>query len=128
MPGFGGFFFDQSGQLNVYLTNPSQQKATVISVLSNWKPLTKLLSRRHTSVTDMKVLKGRYTLLQLQAWKSKIPVIDGVYEIGIDQSKNKVSIGVKGKAVKNEIIKKLTQLNIPKNAVAIFKMSQAVPL
>jgi hypothetical protein len=125
IPGFGGLFLDQSGQLNVYLAEPDEQKAKAVSVLSSWKPLTTALSNTTASVSDMKVKKGQYTFVQLYAWNKKIPATDGVYETGIDQSKNKVSIGVKDKAVKNKIINKLAHLNIPKDAVAIYKTSQA---
>jgi hypothetical protein len=133
MPGFGGYFLDQSDRLNVYLTKPDQQKETAVSVLSGWKPLTKLLSRKHTSVADMKVLKGQYTFLKLQSWKSQLVhkiaqkafgVTGGVYSIGVDQSKNKVSMGVKNKSVRKKVIDNLARINIPKDAVAIYQMSK----
>jgi hypothetical protein len=136
IPGFGGLFISKSGKFTIYLTHPAAQKAGAREVLSHSKLIQKTLARirsegakfKSASVANMVVLKGQYTFLQLHAWEHKVPFIDGVYTTDVDESKNKVTIGVKGKAVKNEIIKKLTQLNIPRNAVAIFKMSQPVYL
>src|SRR5699024_8546193 len=70
---------------------------------------------------------GRYTFIQLQRWRiqvsGKILTMKGVYSNGIDESLNKLTIGVKNNAVKERVIKKLVQLNIPKDAIKIFKMS-----
>jgi hypothetical protein len=135
IPGFGGLFINKSGKFTIYLTHPATQKAKAKEVLSNSKPITKALARlraqggkyQSASIVNMVVKKGRYTFLQLYSWDhetGKIRVMDGVYAEGIDQSKNKVSIGVKNKAVKTKVINKLAQLNIPKDAVAIYQMSK----
>jgi hypothetical protein len=136
IPGFGGFFISKSGKFTIYLTHPAAQKAKAKEVLSNSKPIQKALARirdqggkyQSASVANMVIKKGQYTFLQLYSWDhktGKILASDGVYAEGIDQSKNKVSIGVKDKAVKNKVINKLVQLNIPKGAVAIYKTSPA---
>jgi hypothetical protein len=132
IPGFGGLFISKSGKFTIYLTHPTAQIAQAKEVLSNSKPIQKALARiraqggnyQSASVANMVVKKGQYTFLQLYSWDHKIPAIDGVYETGIDQSKNKISIGVKNKTVKNKVINKLAELNIPKDAVAIYKMSK----
>jgi hypothetical protein len=136
IPGFGGLFISQSGKFTIYLTDPDAQKAKAEEVLSHSEPITKALARirsegdkfKSAAVANMVIKKGKYTFLELRTWDRQIPRVDGVYETGIDQSKNKVSIGVKGKAVKDKIIKKLGELNIPRDAVAIFKMSEPVYL
>lgn len=133
--GFGGMFINQSGRFVIYLTQPSAQKAKAKAVLSNSKTVKGALARirahggkfQSTSVANMVIKKGQYTFIQLRTWYHKISnirAINGVYMIGIDQSKNKITAGVKNKAVKKEVIKKLLQLNIPKDATAIYQMTK----
>lgn len=136
IPGFGGLFINQSGQLSIYMTHPTKQKAKAAAVLSSFTPLAKSLAHlknegqkyQSASVSHMAIKKGQYTFLQLYAWKgqirSKILSMKGVYSDGIDESQNQLSIGVKDKAVKAKVSKKLAQLNIPGDAVTIFKMSK----
>jgi len=45
IPGLGGLFFNKSGQLSIYLTNPANQRAKAAAIFSNFKPLTKTLAR-----------------------------------------------------------------------------------
>jgi hypothetical protein len=140
IPGFGGMFINQSGQFTIYLTHPATQKAKAKEVLSNSEPIKKALARiraegqkyQSASVANINIKKGQYTFIQLQVWENKIvdkvSTMDGFYGNGIDQSKNKVSIGVKDREVKNKIIKRLVKLNIPKNAIMIYKTSPAIEL
>lgn len=128
IPGFGGLFIDDSGQLSIYLTHPDKQKETAKEVLSNSELIQKALSNSSASVSNMRILKGQYTFTTLHKWKSevtrKVLAMDGVYSSGIDQSLNQLSIGVKNKSVLKNVNKKLTELNIPQKAVIIYQMSQ----
>lgn len=132
IPGLGGLFINESDQLAIYLTNPANQKEKAKEVLSNSKLIVDMLSQLKdqgysVSVASMEILNGRYTFLQLHNWKSevsnKILLMDGVYASGIDQSRNKVSVGVKSKAVRDAAVKKLSQLNIPEHAVIFYQMT-----
>lgn len=131
-PGFGGLFINKSGQLSIYLTNPESQEAKAKEVLSNSKLIADMLSQLQdqgysVSIANMEILNGQYTFLQLYNWKSKIGEkifpMDGAYTNGIDQSVNKVSVGVKDKAVRDKVVKKLPQLNIPENSVMFYQMT-----
>jgi hypothetical protein len=129
IPGLGGMFINSSGQLTIYLTHPAKQKAKAKEVLSNSNSLTEILSRySKASFANIKIKKGKYTFLKLYKWSrmkgNDIMGIDGVYSSGIDQSLNKLSYGVKNKEVKNRVIKKLLQLNIPKDAVMFYQMTK----
>jgi len=95
IPGLGGLFINDSGQLSVYLTNPGEQQAKAEAVFLSFKPLTKALARlrdqkpqyQATSISNMEILKGQYTFTTLYEWKkevsSKILVMDGVYSSDI---------------------------------------------
>lgn len=135
IPGFGGLFINDSDKLSIYLTNPDEQKATAKEVLSNSEFIQKMLSQmrargpkyRSVSVSNMKVLKGQYTLAKLRKWKKeisgKVLTMDGVYTSGVDQSRNRVLVGVKNKTVSANVNKKLTELDIPEEAVLMHQMT-----
>ncbi len=128
IPGFGGWFINKSGRLAIYLTHPAQQKAKAKKVLSNSEFVKKALSNTSASVSNMVIKKGSYTFIELYDWEKQIsskilPTIAGGYSIGIDQSRNKIYIGVENKAARDRIRKKLAQLNIPVEAVIIYKIS-----
>lgn len=134
IPGFGGMFITRkTEQLAVYLTHPDRQKATAKRVLSNSEFIEKALSNTSASVANMAVKKGGYTFIELYDWEKQIsskilPTIDGGYSIGIDQSRNKVYIGVESKAARDRIHKKLSQLNIPGRSIIIHKISMNYPI
>ncbi|HEX6982199.1 MAG TPA: hypothetical protein VF181_05520 [Balneolaceae bacterium] len=135
--GFGGLFINEAGQLAIYLTQPESQKEKAKEVLSNSKLITEMLSRLRdqgysVSIADMEILNGQFTLIQLDKWEkeinSKILPMDGVYTIGIDQSQNKVSVGVKNKTVRASLSKKLSNLNISGDAVGVYKITIEFPV
>lgn len=127
IPGFGGLFINDSDQLNIYLTQPAEQKETAIQVLSSSELIKKALSNSSASVSNMKVNQGQYTFIKLYTWKkeisSKVLIMDPVYSVGIDQSQNKVSVGVKNKSTLDSVNRKLVELNIPEEAVMIYQMT-----
>jgi len=127
IPGFGGLFIDDSGQLTIYLTDPDQQQAKAKEVLSNSELIAQSLSHQSASVSDMQVLKGQYTFITLHEWKKevsrKVLIIEGVHSAGIDQSRNKLSIGVENESVLDKVHKKLAELDIPEEAVIIYQMT-----
>ncbi|MCW9707853.1 hypothetical protein [Fodinibius salsisoli] len=127
IPGFGGLFINDSDQLSIYLTNPTQQEAKAREVLSNSELIARSLSNSSASVSNMEVLKGQYTFLTLLEWKrevsSKVLAMDNVYTGGIHQSQNKLSIGVKDETVAAKVNEKLAELDIPKEAVMMYQMT-----
>ena len=54
---------------------------------------------------------------------SKVLSIEDVHLIGVDQSRNKVSIGVKNKAVKEKTVMELDSLNISVDAFIFYQMT-----
>ncbi len=47
----------------------------------------------------------------------------GAFSIGVDQSRNKVSIGVKDKAVKETAVMEMERLNISDDAIVFYQMT-----
>lgn len=132
IPGFGGLFINKTGQLSIYLTDPANQTAKAREVLSNSELIRKALSNSSASVSDMEVLKGQYTFITLHEWKKevagKVLAMDGVYTDGIDQSRNRLSIGIKNKTVVAKVNEKLAALDIPEEAVMMYQMTLEFPI
>lgn len=132
IPGFGGVFINDSDQLSIYLTDPAGQKEQAVGVFSDSELITNVIDDLQSqgysaSVEDMEVLQGQYTFNELYNWKSEmnseVLSMEGIYSIGVDQSRNKVSVGVKDKAVKETVVMELDRLNVSDDAVVFYQMT-----
>lgn len=132
IPGFGGVFINQADQLSIYLTEPSDQRDQAIEVFSDSEIIANVIEGLQNqgssaSVEDMEILHGQYTFIELYNWKievsSKILSIEDVHLIGVDQSRNKVSIGVENKAAKEKAVMELDPLNISVEAFIFYQMT-----
>jgi len=138
IPGFGGLFINDSDQLSIYLTKPTQQQQKAREVLSNSELISKMLKNlrargqkyQSVSISNMEVLKGQYSFITLYNWKKEVNrevlSMDAVYTTGIDQSRNKLSVGVKNETAAAKVIKKLAELDIPEKAVMMYQMTPPV--
>ena len=70
--------------------------------------------------------------MELKKWHDEIAgyvlQIPGVILTDIDESKNRITIGIENQDVKVEVEKKLTEFNIPLEAVNIIVSGPIVPL
>ena len=138
--GFGGMFFDDNGDLNVYVQDELEglntqaletQKQAVTNALTDvfgehllsqgaaarLAPGERLLS---TAATDVKLLKGQFDLLELFEWRKAVNQtfeLEGVVFTDLDEGKNRVRVAVEDFAVRGRIEKELTAQGIPLAAV-----------
>ncbi len=124
VPSFGGMFVDESGVLNVWLTDPSLQviealRAAIIALWGGgW-------FRENAPKRVIKALKADYSFKQLYEWYK--PMVDAVFQIpgvfstAIDDLKNRLSVWVDiGDTQAAERVRQvLTDLGIPLQAVII---------
>lgn len=132
IPGFGGVFINDSDQLSMYLTDPAGQKDQAINVFSDSELITNVIDDLQSqgysaSVENMEILHGPYTFIELYNWKSEmnseVLPMEGVFSIGVDQSRNKVSVGVKDKAAKETVVMEMDRLNISDDAIVFYQMT-----
>lgn len=126
VPDFGGFFFDQNGDLTVYLidTPVSVAEAAILSVFGFDDRITPFLGR-------IKVLQGQYGFLQLKGWYDRIRGIvlgPGTVFADIDESRNRLKIGVENLQAAGLVKEQLSRLNIPLEAVIIEETKPIIPL
>ena len=127
IPGFGGFFIDGSYQPTVYLKNPQQQRATAQQVLSG------AMREFGFAPSQLRVLQGQYTYLQLAAWHRKAwPIlfsrVRGAHLTDVDEASNRVRVGVLNATAAANVRSTLALLNIPSAAVIIEQRKPFRPL
>ena len=123
VPSFGGMFFDSDQNLNIYLTDQMQiasAQAEIASVLGISIPQ-----------ANVRVLKGEYNFLQLKGWHERtINVFDipNVVFTDIDETQNRLQIGIDNLEAAGVIQQELSKLRIPASAVEIIETAPIVPL
>ncbi len=125
-PGFGGIYGGESGIVNVYMLEPSQEKAEEI-VLEHYGP---------NPDREVRVIKGQYTWDQLIEWhdelgKGGIWGIPGIHIMTVDPSKNRITIEVDPEMNSNvvtEVEDVLSRRPVPRAAVILLDWMTDQPL
>lgn len=122
--GFGGLF--GGGMFLVYPERESDAHAVAITLQS--------CSGRHaaelSTIQTATAIRGSYDWLQLTVWRERIesdPSVSLVFT-DIDESKNRLSIGVPTAAARDQLLGRLEPLKIPAAAVAILVTAPPQPL
>jgi hypothetical protein len=114
LPTFGGMFYGPSGELVIYLTDLRAQTAARGVVSSHF-----VSNRRETPAKAVRFVLGRYTFQQLKTWQDRaMPLLanaDVIYT-DVDETANRVRIGVDKGARLPALERKLRDLAIPRNA------------
>lgn len=121
IPGFGGYYRDPEGNLNVVLTNPAAQgqaaRAALAPVLANGRG------------RGMIMRQGRYDFAQLQAWRQQVervlPRIAGVEFTDVNEVTNRVEIGVSDATAYGPVRRAVSGLSIPRPAIALVDAEPA---
>jgi hypothetical protein len=143
VPEFGGMFYDENGQLTMYLVGrdvrgdrvveptPMVQtpevgrekvdeatqmaKAAIVTLMSD--------DPRITSAGEIRALRGQYGFLQLKEWFDSMNMVvhgvPGVVLTDIDEVSNRLRIGIENQEVQGAVEEQLAQLRIPQEAVII---------
>lgn len=139
-PAFGGLYFDENGDLNVYLTNPKakgQVQASIRSVfgqqLINAHPSVskRFIGKNTISPDDFIVRKGKYSIKNLQRWKkqaSQAFAFEETIFIDLDESRNRITIGLSDLNQKQSITNALINANIPSEALNFVESETPVLL
>lgn len=118
VPAFGGLFFDEMGQLTVYLTDTAPDvaaaaAATIRSIFGDDERMT----------GPIRVLPGKYGFLQLYEWRKSIRkrAIPGMVFLDINDNENRLAVGVETMEIAHEVERILSELGVPREAVNIEK-------
>lgn len=116
VPGFGGFFLDDSDRPTAFLTDDVNRGAAM-------QALNAELRQMGLSRGDVRVLPAAYRWSELSAWHEQgtgaALGIDGVVWTDADESSNRVRIGVADLAAMGRVRAEMARLGIPAGAVLV---------
>ena len=123
-PGFGGLFFDRDSRtVNVYMLDPSQEKAEDLALAIVGRDT---LER----YPNVRAIQGQYTWKQLLEWRhsirdsnSDIPGVN-LFDVYPDQNRNRLRAEIdrdRSPAVETEFEDLLKQIWVPRKAVILLE-------
>jgi hypothetical protein len=116
VPGFGGYFIDQSGAPTVYLTDPAQRPAAEAALVG-------FLASFGWSASDLRVRAAQYDYAQLDAWYhgswAQALAVPGAVFSDIDEGSNRLRFGGADAAAVSSIASTLLSLGVPASAVDV---------
>lgn len=121
IPGFGGYWFDESGDLVVSLTDLRQEgaaRAAVAGVAAR-RPL--LGEDRHAGPATVRARKASYDFVQLQGWRVRLRQLlgmPGMVYLDVDEAANRVRIGAQDYAI-GDVRARVAGLGVPAAAVIV---------
>ncbi len=139
LPGFGGLFYDDNGILNVYLKGnhteiaaQNNSTANVEAAVASVFGYDRLFNNQAVPETvqslsaDITVLQGEYDFSTLRKWRNAIsekmnmPI---AVSIDLDESINRIVVGVESLDATDDIKSMITQQGVPLAAVVFEKDS-----
>ncbi|MGI9077313.1 MAG: hypothetical protein ACR2G6_08290 [Gemmatimonadaceae bacterium] len=126
--GFGGMYFDNSGKLNIYLKQqPGAATARSVDVVARLRSLGGgAVQDRLRRTTDVVMQEAKYDYLELQRWKGRLNTVFGVRGVvftDIDESHNRLRIGITDGASEQDVVRALGNAAIPRDGVIIGRIS-----
>lgn len=115
VPGFGGMFVGEDGKLVVYLRDPSQLAAARAAIEAVFGP-------QQVPPGGVRARRGQYSFSELKCWKERAGTlfrIPGVTIVDLDESRNRVAIGVEDESAMPAVERALASLGIPRTAVIV---------
>lgn len=116
VPGFGGYFIDETGAPTVYLTDPSRRPEAE-------QALAGFLAAFGWSAADLRVRPAQYDYLQLDAWyrqaSARVLALPGAVSTDLDEGRNRLRFTGVDAAALSTIASTLTGLGIPAAATVV---------
>lgn len=125
IPGFGGFYFDDEGNLVAFVTDTVHAAAVRTALDSTLRSRPRGLSVRPTASPRVIVQQGRFAFTQLAGWRDQvIPAVlaqvPDVVFIDLDELRNRVTIAVASQAATVTVQQAVAALGIPSDAIHVF--------
>ncbi len=129
VPGFGGLYFDERGDITVYVLSPDrvqeeEVRACITRVFGS-QILTQAFGGRLEGRRSAIVLqRGLYTFVDLLKWFDELePVLDieGTWFVDLDEARNRLVVGVEDLRLSERIRAMVSRQRIPEGAVIVKK-------
>jgi hypothetical protein len=127
-PGFGGFFYDEEGNLVAYTTNPESESASLIEELET---LLLELPRSDTwggTAAEVVIRKGDYTYMELSSWRNTAEQTltdwSGITYLDLNEGTNRIEIGVVDLTHIGQVREAFTGTGVPADAISFVETGQ----
>ncbi len=115
-PAFGGMFLDANGVLNIYLVDPSQAGEAAAAIAS-------VFGADRFEGAAVKVLEADFSFADLHRWRQEmrreVLGLPGVVSLDIDETRNRITVGLEDMEAQAAVEVKLAELGIPRDAVIL---------
>jgi hypothetical protein len=122
LPGFGGYYYDDDGNLNVWMTYAADE-ILLRSVLSDFVRAspTDFAASDRMEYSPIIIHRGEFDFPQLDEWRTRIGAhhIAGMLRLDTDEIKNRIVVGVADISFADTVEELLEKLAIPRQAVEI---------
>lgn len=128
IPGFGGYYFDEKGDLVVVLTDARQAPAARAALAS---VAARGAGRAGAASAEIRVQPGTYDFARLDGWRRRVApllALDGVAFLDTDEVANRVRIGVLSDAAAARVRTEVARLNVPAAAVDVDVVPPVEPI
>jgi hypothetical protein len=129
VPGFGGFYYDEAGALNVVMAAAAQARSPreLAAVLGDHLAALRIPA---ADVGAMRVRSGEYDFIALDAMHRAVaPVLgmDGVVFTDADEARNRIVVGVENAAAEAAVLQAVAMAGLPAGAVVIERTDPVMP-
>lgn len=130
VPGFGGMFYDEAGNLHVYMTKGQLQAAGTAEIKGKLGRSLRARGREVPAAHRMVLREGEHDFVQLYRWHQELtPVVglQGVVLTDIDERRNRLHVGVETGVSAAHVEQALQMAGVPLDAVEIELVEPIVP-
>lgn len=131
VPGFGGYYHDDAGNLVVYLTDLSQRGTARAALAPVLRAANAGVRGGRAAQPEIVARQAEYDFTQLREWSGRLlPVLSvaGVVYTDLDEASNRLAVGVETPAARPQVEARVAALGIPAAAVAIVETAPIRPL
>jgi hypothetical protein len=122
VPGFGGMFYDEAGNLNVYMTTGQLRAAGTEEIKRGLGRSLQGAGRDVPTANRIVIREGQHDFIQLDRWHQQSTAVlglRGVVFTDIDETQNRLRIGIESGIPATHVEQMLQMAGIPLDAVEI---------
>ncbi|HYC88966.1 MAG TPA: hypothetical protein VEO54_07125 [Thermoanaerobaculia bacterium] len=122
VPGFGGYFFDQNGDLNVYLTDLLHEPAARAALAEVARTRPERSHQLWSRPAEIIVRHGQFDFAQLDRWRGRLTAalaVNGVHLLDSDEAANRIFIAVADEDTRQRVLTRIGTLGVPRDAVLV---------
>lgn len=132
VPGFAGFYFDESGDLVVQLKDTRQGNSARAAVAAFVRTVGVERGRGGRPAPQVRVAQAKYAFTELNAWREAVRnslfELDGVVMLDLDERANRLVVGLSQEGARAEAEGRLKSLSVPADLVQLKVVGEAKPV